>query len=292
MALVQLVVSALRAGFMSICSLALVTLGLLNLATPAAHAQAAPGPTGTAAPAPAPAAVSEAAPAAGGGISERVRQEAARPYYWIRLQANRGTGRPRSGAPAGVPPQPPGGTSLAGSAGAPTSEPAPATERRPTLTAEAAEALMEQAPPGTGLAPGTQGGPTTAGEGGLGASLATSSRDRSPLVPTDTPLPATPTESPLPWPEPAPVDLGQAPLLLLHQVEANFPAAWMQRLRHGAVDVAFVVGTDGSVGQVRVLRSSHRGLEAAAREAVAAWRFAPLPSPRDAVATLAFNVDQ
>jgi TonB family protein len=82
------------------------------------------------------------------------------------------------------------------------------------------------------------------------------------------------------------------PLILLHQVDPEFPAAIVRRQKKGAVVVRFEVQVDGSVKQVEVTKSSNPRLNAAALAAVAQWRFEPLSRPQSASAELAFDLHQ
>jgi TonB family protein len=82
------------------------------------------------------------------------------------------------------------------------------------------------------------------------------------------------------------------PLILLHQVDPDFPAAIVRRQKKGAVTVRFEVQVDGSVAQPEVTRSSNPRLNAAALAAVAQWKFEPLSRPQSATAELAFDLHQ
>ena len=79
---------------------------------------------------------------------------------------------------------------------------------------------------------------------------------------------ATPTMVAVTEPRPAELEL-------LSSVEPEFPAHIMRTLGSGSVTVNFDVRADGTVYRTAVVRSSHRGLNAAAEAAVAAWRFKP-----------------
>jgi TonB family protein len=68
---------------------------------------------------------------------------------------------------------------------------------------------------------------------------------------------------------------GIEPPRLLREVKAVYTDEARRRGIEGEVLVEIVVGRDGSVGDVRVLRSLGHGLDRKAIEAVRQWRFAP-----------------
>jgi TonB family protein len=79
---------------------------------------------------------------------------------------------------------------------------------------------------------------------------------------------------------------GIAPPQLLREVRANYTDDARKRAIEGDVDLEIVIKRDGSVGQVRVLRSLGGGLEQKAIEAVRQWKFSPATrygSPVDVV---------
>lgn len=82
------------------------------------------------------------------------------------------------------------------------------------------------------------------------------------------------------------------PLILEHQVEPQFPVAIVRRQRKGWVHVRFEVQVDGSVKHAEAVKSSNPRLNAAAVEAVAQWRFQPLPRAQSGLAELAFDLDE
>ena len=82
------------------------------------------------------------------------------------------------------------------------------------------------------------------------------------------------------------------PLILLHQVDPDFPAVIVRRLKKGVVTVHFEVQVDGSVKQPDVIKSSNPRLNPAALAAVAQWKFAPLSRPQSASAEMAFDLHQ
>lgn len=65
---------------------------------------------------------------------------------------------------------------------------------------------------------------------------------------------------------------------VVHEVKPRYPPGAMSAKISGTVEVEATVGTDGTVTDVRVLRSIP-GLDEAAMDAVRQWRFEPLPQP-------------
>lgn len=65
---------------------------------------------------------------------------------------------------------------------------------------------------------------------------------------------------------------------LLHRVEPRYPSSALADRASGRVVLSILVGPNGRVRQVSVVSSSgDTRLDTAAREAIAQWRFAPLP---------------
>lgn len=143
---------------------------------------------------------------------------------------------------------------------------------------------------------------------------------RTPAVPAAAPaLPAVspdatsaaPLVSPPPAVEPTPAPTAPAPnatsalptraaaqpvappevnkLELLSSVEPDFPARLLRTLGSGKVVVQFDVAADGTVSQVDVVQSSHRGLDAAAIAAVKQWRFKPMSGSASGTTELRFE---
>jgi TonB family protein len=82
------------------------------------------------------------------------------------------------------------------------------------------------------------------------------------------------------------------PLILVHQVEPEFPAAILRRQQKGSVLVRFEVQTDGSVLGAEVVKTSNPRLNAPALQAVSQWRFKPLQQPQSGTAELAYDMQQ
>lgn len=82
------------------------------------------------------------------------------------------------------------------------------------------------------------------------------------------------------------------PLVLVHQVEPEFPVAILRRQKKGSVMVRFVVQPDGSVTQPEVVKSTNPYLNPHAIQAVTQWKFQPLPREQSAMAELGFDLRQ
>ncbi len=107
-------------------------------------------------------------------------------------------------------------------------------------------------------------------------------------TPTATPTPpptATPTATPIP-PTPTPsvregeivsAGAGVTPPELIKEVQPQYPPVARQLRYNGEVQLMALIGPDGSVEDVRILRSSRPGVgfEKAAEEAVRQWRYKP-----------------
>src|SRR6185503_4738138 len=111
---------------------------------------------------------------------------------------------------------------------------------------------------------------------------------------------APPPPPPPPPPAPvmrAPVRIGgqiTAPALL-HRVEPTYPEMARFAQLSGMVILEAVVGTDGCVESVTILRSRHLLLDKASTEALLQWRYSPLvlngiPTPFVLTVTFNFNV--
>jgi len=98
----------------------------------------------------------------------------------------------------------------------------------------------------------------------------------TPVPPTATPIPPTPTPSVRTGDIVGPGPGVRVPVLI-DQVEPRYPPVARQMRASGSVDLQALVGTDGSIEQVRVLKVSRPGLgfETAAEEAVRQWRYKP-----------------
>jgi TonB family protein len=92
--------------------------------------------------------------------------------------------------------------------------------------------------------------------------------------------------------DPAPGDLS-APVAI-EKVDPKYPASMMRDGVEGSVTLYAVIRSDGSVGEVKVLRSLNDQLDENARAALAQWRFRPAtkngaPVDLEAVVTIPFK---
>lgn len=77
-------------------------------------------------------------------------------------------------------------------------------------------------------------------------------------------------------PEPAPVREVRRELIPVRTDEPKLSSAQLRDGLSGVVRVQFDVNPDGSTGGVKVLASSHRGLNRPTLDAIALWKFAPV----------------
>jgi TonB family protein len=111
-----------------------------------------------------------------------------------------------------------------------------------------------------------------------------------PRAVVDTALLTTPAPAPMTAPAPAaPAAPKNVKLELIASEDPAFPSRLVRSLGSGSVVVQFDVLPDGTVSQPEVLRSSHRGLNAAAITAVSAWRFKPISETAPGVVELKFE---
>ena len=80
-------------------------------------------------------------------------------------------------------------------------------------------------------------------------------------------------------------------LVPIAQPAPQFPVNVMRTLRRGTVQVKFSVMTDGSVGQLEVLKTTSARLNAAALEAVGQWRFQPVAKMQTGVVEVGFDLE-
>lgn len=226
------------------------------------------------------------APVTEEAVSERVKKDAASPLYWIRLNAQKADGATRAAAPritevrsapAARPQAPP---TAAVSAQAPSPRPSAGV-----ATASPAPRREPEAEPTVASPSATLASP---------APLASQAEVAAAAAAATTAAIALPSAASAPRPDqmPPPDDTEDPePLSLLAATEPEFPSAMMRRLRKGTVQVRFEVQPDGHVGEVSVVQTSHRSLNAAAMQAVQAWQFKPVKAPRTAVVDLGFDLD-
>lgn len=99
---------------------------------------------------------------------------------------------------------------------------------------------------------------------------------------------ATPVTAP---PPPAPPQVDE-PLVVLHEVEPDFPISIVRRQKKGNLVMRFVVQPDGTVAQIEVVKTSNPFLNPSATHALSQWRFQPLSRARTATVEMAFDVAQ
>jgi len=107
------------------------------------------------------------------------------------------------------------------------------------------------------------------------------------------PAPPPPTPPPAPV---VPVRVGGqiSTPALVHRVEPVYPKIAAEAHVTGMVILEAIVGTDGCVESVKVLRSRHVLLDNAAMDALKQWRYTPLilngmPTPFVLTVTFTFN---
>ena len=266
--------------------LALLASGLMGMLQQA-HAQAASAPAGK----------EDAAP------SERAKREADNVFRWIMIHSDKPR-KPRDGkddkpaAPAPAPvanaPRPAPAARVAkvgeGSAEGAVATPARATAA-PAAVATPAAAVAAQAVPvsnvdneaarmtnsAAALARGNGSGNTGAGGGGA-------SNGGGHTAMPDAAAPPALAAAPEPEPE-------QEPLVMVAQVEPQFPRAVMLDLRRGTVRVRFDVMPDGSVSAPTVVSTTNLRLNRAALAAVGQWKFQPVREMQEGVVEVGFNLD-
>jgi TonB family protein len=215
-------------------------------------------------------------------VSDRVKKDAAGPLYWIRLNAQK--------ADAASTAKPvPRITELRGEARAPrpaAAQPVPAREVTARAGATVRAASAPAAAPGLAdAAPGVAADSSAAAAPGAALAGTSAAGLAAPAGSSATDAARTAAAEP-PADEP-----DDQPLAVLQAEEPNFPANVMRKLRKGTVQVRFEVQADGSVADVAVVQTTHRSLNNAAIEAVNAWRFEPVRTPRSAIVDLGFDLD-
>jgi TonB family protein len=248
------------------------------------------------------------------GISERLRREAERPMYWIKVHGEADKPEPRRAAPApvrGEPVKPEPVRAEPVRAEAPKSEPAKAAAiARSTPATPAPATASPVAPPEATPAPVAQSTPelpTPAQQTRSPGPLADNAPapELAPPALTQAAVPenaasqegkgdtqlasAAPSLPPPPRPDIKP-PVAEA-LELLSSSQPQFPQALMRQLRKGELQVEVDVSTDGTVADARVLSSSHPRLESAALSAIRTWQFKPPARPTSAVINFSFDLD-
>jgi TonB family protein len=161
----------------------------------------------------------------------------------------------------------------------PAAAPSPTAAARPAASAgtAAAPTLLSSAPPAAV--------PEAAGREPLVSPPPASEPAPAPATSTTNATPALPAPAAAPTSTPPAANK----LELLSSVEPDFPARLVRTLGSGKVVVQFEVAADGTVSQVDVVQSSHRGLDAAAVAAVKQWRFKPMSGSASGMTELRFE---
>ena len=188
--------------------------------------------------------------------------------------------------PAPPPPPPPPAPAQPAGKPVPTRPPSPVTTGTFVVPLEAPSEILPE-PPGAIYSGSGEGGVEGGIEGGVAGGIVGGLMAIAPPPPPPPPAPA---------PKPAgPVRIGgnvSAPALV-KRVEPIYPDVALMAKVGGMVILEAVVGADGSVQSVKVLRSV-KFLDDAALEAVKQWRYSPLilngvPTPFVLTVTLNFH---
>jgi protein TonB len=188
--------------------------------------------------------------------------------------------------PAPPPPPPPPAPAQPAGKPAPTRPPSPVATGTFVVPLEAPSEILPE-PPGAIYA-GGEGGVEGGIEGGVAGGIVGGLIATAPLPPPPPPPPAAPKPA-------GPVRIGgniSAPALV-KRVEPIYPDLALMAKVGGMVILEAVVGADGSVVSVKVLRSV-KFLDDAALEAVKQWKYSPLilngvPTPFVLTVTLNFH---
>lgn len=84
----------------------------------------------------------------------------------------------------------------------------------------------------------------------------------------------------------------EEPLVLLNQVEPDYPIGIVRRQKKGSVVLQFVVALDGGVKQIEVVKTTNRFLNPAAIQALSQWKFQPLSQVQTATVEMGFDLAQ
>ena len=265
---------------------------VIGLIGPAAHAQSSgvgANPTGPADP----------------SVSERVKREAERVMHWIKLNAD-GPRKPRDDrgeavrrpatkeatSPAAVAATPgarvPAAPDAAATARSPTAIPATTT---PASGTAAAGAVPGAAPP---KLPSPEAAKTAQSQ--LARSFEPPPHERSAVAgapgPTQGPTQQVAMQSPAPPQNAAPVpEAANDELVILRSVEPEFSHSTMNALRKASAEVTFEVLPDGSVANVRIVRTTSARIVTPVLAAVSQWQFKPIRESRSATVEVGFNLD-
>lgn len=82
------------------------------------------------------------------------------------------------------------------------------------------------------------------------------------------------------------------PLVVLQEVEPEFPISIVRRQKKGNVVMRFVVQSDGTVAQINVVKTTNPFLSPSAIQALSQWKFQPLSRPQEATVEMGFDLAQ
>jgi TonB family protein len=223
----------------------------------------------------------DAADPARAAAVERAQREADKVYKWILIHADRpkkSTEAKPAQAVAVPAPKP-----VARARGEGITERVTPLEPAPAVARAAAST-----PPQPAATPQQPASASASAEPAVASAAPSASMPvaEAPAAPASSLALAAPTAIETPKPEPA----EDMPLVLVHQVDPDFPSAIVRRLQKGSVQVRFEVQPDGSVKQPEVVKSSHARLNPAALEAVAQWRFQPVRHAQYGIVELVFDI--
>lgn len=216
------------------------------------------------------------------GISERLRREAERPMYWIKVHGEPDKAEARKPAPRSEPIR-----SDAVARKSPVLAPAPApvadnVVRAPVPQPKAAPALPLV----------TDKAPDAVIADAPSAALPLPDPPASEAAAADTPSAVGASTLPAPAAAPTVAALPVVEALeLLSSTQPEFPQTLMRRLRKGELQVEVDVSTEGNVVDARVLSSSNPRLDAAAMSAIRTWQFKPPAQTTSAVINFSFDLD-
>jgi len=178
------------------------------------------------------------------------------------------------------PPPPPPPLRSAAAESHPIPQPAPKPSGQLMAPLETPTELRAEATPGTSSEAGVEGGV----EGGVPGGVVGGIISPAPPPPPPPPAPVVPVRVGGQISTPA----------LVHRVEPVYPKIAAEAHVTGMVILEAIVGTDGCVESVKVLRSRHVLLDNAAMDALKQWRYTPLilngtPAPFVLTVTFTFN---
>ena len=98
-----------------------------------------------------------------------------------------------------------------------------------------------------------------------------------------------PKPTPTPAPDPVPAAPTRAKLVPIDTPQPPYPVEALRAKQAGQVVATFTVNADGSVGSVRIVKSTPRGVfDRTVQSTVGRWRFQPIGESRDVTQTFTF----